>query len=237
MLSHASIWSAIDRLAQRHGLTPSGLARRAGLDPTTFNPSKRTSADGRPRWPSMESIAKILNATEADLADFVDLVDDRRRAHPPALGIGHGEPSALEEAVPVFAMAPSGAPGFFHDGGAPEPAGWPSGPTGQAGQTGQAGPEGAETGGRQGDIAVRVSGDAMLPLYRDGDVVVVSPAQALEPGNRVLVRRVTGSLSAHVFRRRTRTRFEFGAVAPGAPALTLALAEVDWVARIVWASQ
>lgn len=229
MLSHASIWSAIDRLAQRHGLSPSGLARRAGLDPTAFNPSKRTSADGRPRWPSMESIAKILNATEADLADFVDLVDERRRAHPPAFDIDR--PPAPDEAVPVFAMTPSGAPGFFHDGGAPEPAGWPSAPAGQAGMSAM-GPT-----GRQGDIAVRVSGDAMLPLYRDGDVVVVSPAQALEPGNRVLVRQVTGSLTAHVFRRRTRTRFEFGAVAPGAPALTLALAEVDWVARIVWASQ
>ena len=53
MLTHAQIWSGIDRLAHRAGLTPSGLARRAGLDPTTFNPSKRTSADGaKPRWPS-----------------------------------------------------------------------------------------------------------------------------------------------------------------------------------------
>ena len=41
MLTHAQIWSAIDRLAARAGLTASGLARRAGLDPTTFNKSKR----------------------------------------------------------------------------------------------------------------------------------------------------------------------------------------------------
>ena len=53
MLTHAQIWSGIDRLAHRAGLTPSGLARRAGLDPTTFNPSKRFSRDGeKPRWPS-----------------------------------------------------------------------------------------------------------------------------------------------------------------------------------------
>ena len=63
MLSHETVWSAIDLLARRNGLTPSGLARQAGLDPTTFNPSKRTAADGRPRWPSMESIAKIIGAT------------------------------------------------------------------------------------------------------------------------------------------------------------------------------
>ena len=60
MLTHAQIWSAIDRLAARAGLTASGLARRAGLDPTTFNKSKRMTAAGRARWPSTESIAKAL---------------------------------------------------------------------------------------------------------------------------------------------------------------------------------
>ncbi len=64
MLSHDTIWELIDRLAHQQGLTPSGLARLAGLDSTTFNPSKRHKADGRPRWPSTESIAKILDATQ-----------------------------------------------------------------------------------------------------------------------------------------------------------------------------
>ena len=65
MLSHSRIWAAIDPLAARHGMTPSGLARRAGLDATTFNRSKRVTGDGRQRWPSTESIAKILDATGA----------------------------------------------------------------------------------------------------------------------------------------------------------------------------
>ncbi|HOV05280.1 MAG TPA: helix-turn-helix transcriptional regulator, partial [Kaistiaceae bacterium] len=30
MLSHAQVWAAIDALAERYGLSPSGLARRAG---------------------------------------------------------------------------------------------------------------------------------------------------------------------------------------------------------------
>ncbi len=67
MLTHASIWQAIDALAAQHGLTASGLARRAGLDPTSFNRSKRISRSGKPRWPSTESLAKILAATGASL--------------------------------------------------------------------------------------------------------------------------------------------------------------------------
>ena len=70
MLSHTSIWSAIDELATRHNLSPSGLAKRAGLDPTSFNPSKRFKTDGRPRWPSTESIAKILDATNTPASTF-----------------------------------------------------------------------------------------------------------------------------------------------------------------------
>lgn len=70
MLSHAQIWFAIDRLAVEKGYSTSGLARRAGLDPTTFNKSKRFSADGKERWPSTESIAKILTITGTDFVTF-----------------------------------------------------------------------------------------------------------------------------------------------------------------------
>lgn len=74
MFTHEELWSAIDMVAKRAQLTPSGLARRAGLDPTTFNKSKRFSADGRPRWPSTESLAKILEVTEIDVMTFAQLL-------------------------------------------------------------------------------------------------------------------------------------------------------------------
>ena len=76
MLTHAQIWRAVDALAERHGLSPSGLAKRAGLDPTSFNKSKRGDASGKLRWPSTESISKILAATGTSLADFVTLIGD-----------------------------------------------------------------------------------------------------------------------------------------------------------------
>lgn len=75
MFTHEELWSAIDMVAKRAQLTPSGLARRAGLDPTTFNKSKRFSTDGRPRWPSTESLAKILEVTAMDIVTFAQLLE------------------------------------------------------------------------------------------------------------------------------------------------------------------
>lgn len=69
-LTHAWIWSAIDAVARQHGLSPSGLARLAGLDPTAFNRSKRFTPEGRPRWPSTESLSKLLEATGMTLDAF-----------------------------------------------------------------------------------------------------------------------------------------------------------------------
>ena len=70
MLSHDRVWAAIDALAARYGMTASGLARKAGLDATSFNKSKRTSPEGRDRWPSTESISKVLRATGATPRGF-----------------------------------------------------------------------------------------------------------------------------------------------------------------------
>ncbi len=73
-LTHAGVWQAIDRLAEKHGMSVSALARRAGLNATTFNKSKRTSKEGKPRWPSTETVAKVLEATGETFAEFVVLV-------------------------------------------------------------------------------------------------------------------------------------------------------------------
>src|SRR5213076_2472465 len=79
MLTHAQIWNALDRLAARSGLSPSGLAKKAGLDPTTFNKSKRITPEGRQRWPSTESVAKSLAATSTNVDTFVQLIGDANR--------------------------------------------------------------------------------------------------------------------------------------------------------------
>ena len=82
MLTHDQIWAALDRLAERAGTIASGLAKRAGLDPTTFNKSKRITAEGRERWPSTESVAKSLAATDTSIDTFVQLIGDAARTVP-----------------------------------------------------------------------------------------------------------------------------------------------------------
>lgn len=74
-MTHSQVWTAIELFAQEHGFTCSGLARHSGLNSTTFNKSKRFSSNGRPRWVSLESIAKIIDFTNVSATDFFKYVD------------------------------------------------------------------------------------------------------------------------------------------------------------------
>src|SRR5580658_7508004 len=113
-MKHDDIWRALDTLAAEHGLSASGLAKRSGLDPTTFNPSKRVMPDGRNRWPSTESLAKVFAATGATLDGFSALVYGAR-----ALPAG-GRPAAIAaRRVPLIGLAQAGGDGFFDDAGYP----------------------------------------------------------------------------------------------------------------------
>jgi len=215
MLSHARIWAAIDRLAARNELTASGLARKAGLDPTTFNRSKRIAGDGRPRWPSTESIAKVLEATGEDLDTFLLLVDEDR---------GRAEADRPYRQVPVIGFAQAGVGGFFDDGGLPAGQGWDEVAFPQ--------PERVD-----GVYALEVSGDSMLPLYRDGDVVIVSPKAPCRPGDRVVVRTRDGEVMAKVLSRRTPRYLELTSLNPEHAVRVVQSAEIEWTARIIWASQ
>src|SRR5664280_1029851 len=109
-LTHNQIWTAIDRLAARAKLTASGLAKKAGLDPTTFNKSKRITPEGRPRWPSTESVAKALQATGTKVDTFVTLITDSGKV-------------AISN-VPLIGFAEAGSGGYFDDGGFPVGKGW-----------------------------------------------------------------------------------------------------------------
>ena len=69
-MTHADMWNAIDSFARSRNMTCSCMARRSGLDSTTLNRSKRWTRDGKPRWPSMQSLAKVLDSNDAYMIDF-----------------------------------------------------------------------------------------------------------------------------------------------------------------------
>ncbi|APF38625.1 Phage repressor protein C, contains Cro/C1-type HTH and peptisase s24 domains [Chelatococcus sambhunathii] len=209
MLSHEAIWNAIDALASRHGLSASGLARKAGLDPTAFNRSKRTGADGRPRWPSTESIAKVLDATGATIDDFLSVVRHQEQ-------VPH-------RTIPLIGFAQAGRGGFFDDGGFPVGSGWDE----------VSFPDGID----EKVYALEISGDSMLPLYRDGDVIIVSPTSSVRRGDRVVVKTTDGEFMAKELKRRTARTVELRSLNPEHEDRALPLGDIAWMARIIWSSQ
>lgn len=215
MLSHDRVWAAIDALAERYSLSASGLAKRAGLDSTAFNKSKRLSSDGRPRWPSTESLAKIIEATGASLDEFTGLIEGRVSIHAASAG--------ARRSVPLLGFAQAGAGGFFDDAGFPAGQGWdlvelPAQSTESA-------------------YALQVQGDSMLPLYRNGDVLIVEPGATTRKGDRVVVKTTAGEVMAKVLDRQTTRSIALVSLNPDHPDRDIPMRDVEWVARIVWASQ
>jgi phage repressor protein C with HTH and peptisase S24 domain len=207
-LTHSQIWMALDRLAARSKLSPSGLAKRSGLDPTTFNKSKRITPDGRARWPSTESIAKALSATSVSIESFVSLI---------------GESNGAAQAIPLLGFAEAGAGGYFDDKGVPLGKGWDE--IAFPGVT------------DEHAFALEISGDTMLPAYRDGDVIVVSPAAPVRRGDRVVVKTANGEIMVKELKRQTAKQVELKSLNADQPERTLMLEDLAWIARVVWASQ
>jgi phage repressor protein C with HTH and peptisase S24 domain len=207
-MQHGQIWRAIDALAARKGLTPSGLARAAGLDPTTFNKSKRAAPDGKPRWPSSESIARALSAAETSFDEFAALLA--------------GRPGGSGRAIPIVGMARAGADGFFDEQGFPVGA-----------------DETVRFPGLGDDrvYALEIAGDSMEPVFRAGDVVIVQPGAPVRRGDRVVVRTNAGEVMAKTLGRRNEQSLELISLNPAYPTRQIAAAEIDWIARILWASQ
>src|ERR1700743_1944834 len=112
-MKHEDVWRAIDTLAAENGLSAAGLAKAAGLDATTFNPSKRRMPDGRARWPSTESVAKVLDATGASLEAFTSLVSGARALASSSSAAARN----VVRRVPLIGFAQAGGDGFFDDGG------------------------------------------------------------------------------------------------------------------------
>ncbi|MEQ1521706.1 MAG: helix-turn-helix transcriptional regulator [Aestuariivirga sp.] len=211
MFSHKQVWAAIDTIAERYGFSASGLAKKSGLDPTSFNPSKRNGPDGRPRWPTTESIANLLEAAGATVEEFSDLLSGRK-----------GQPPRRKQ-IPLLGLARAGKGGFFDDSGFPIGNGWDE----------------IDVPGVTDNTAyaLEITGDSMLPVYREGDTIIVSPGATVRKGDRVVVRTTDGQVMAKVMQRQTAKNLELASFNAAHDTRTLDMKDVDWMARIIWASQ
>ncbi|MBR0642472.1 S24 family peptidase [Plastoroseomonas hellenica] len=214
-MRHDDIWRALDALAAENGLSASGLARKAGLDPTAFNPSKRAGADGRARWPSTESIAKVLDATSTGIEAFADLVTGQR-----ALPSGR---APARRHLPLIGFAQASSDGYFDEGGFPVGGGWDE----------ISMPEVADPHA----YALEISGDSMEPVLRDGDTIIVSPAAPVRRGDRVVVRTAKSEVMAKELARQSARRIELKSLNPAHPNYTFDLGDITWMHRVVWLSQ
>lgn len=212
MMTHHQVWHGIERLAERNGLSASGLARKAGLDPTTFNRSKRITRQGKLRWPSTESLAKILEATSTPLEDFVAMMTDEI----PFTVRGR-------QRLPSIAFADATSDDAFDGAGYPIGDAW------------------EEVDFPHVDdphaYAVELRGESLSPGYREGDMFIVSPSASVRRHDRVLLRLRTGGVVGGVLKRQNAQRVVLVPFDQTSEEATFAIANVAWMARIVWVSQ
>ena len=209
-LSHSRLWAGIDELARRKGLSASGLAKAAGLDPTAFNKSKRITPEGRPRWPSTESVWRVMQATGVSLGEITSLIEGEEEAR-------------RARAIPLSAFAKAGTLGHFDERGFPARDAWDEMTFPDL--------------GNENVYALEVEGDGMAPVYRDGDIIVASPTASIRRGDRIIVKTTSGEIMARVLARRTAKTVELQALIAAHEPCVLAIEEVVWLARIIWASQ
>jgi len=222
MLQHADVWRGIDRLAAKYGFSASGLARRAGLDPTAFNPSKRITREGRPRWPSTESVAKVLSVTGETFADFVALTG--AAGSPEASDGAHANGGRQQARIlPVIDLEQAALGACFDAEGRPTGSAWGRFNFGAAGEH---------------DLyAIEISGHDLDPVYRDGDVVVVAPGAELRHGDRVVVAGPSGLMLRQFGRRDADGIYLETLAAGGAPQQFIPNDQLRWIARISWVTQ
>ena len=201
------------RLASTFGYSPSGLAKQSGLDPTSFNKSKRFGPDGKPRWPSTESISRVLSATGATMSEFISLVDDNADTIP------------KKKSIPVIGFAQAGAHGYFNEQGYPAGDSWDE-------------VEFPEFQARDEETyALKITGDSMEPLYREGDVLVVSPKSSLRKGDRIVVKTHDSEVMVKELVKQTANHIDISSLNPSHDNRTISMKEIAWIARVLWVSQ
>lgn len=212
MLTHEQIWRGVDRLALRNGLSPSGLAKRAGLDPTTFNKSKRVTQDGKQRWPGTESLSKILEATQTSMAEFVTLIEET--PGPP--------PRAAELRLKSIRLSKI-AEDSFDKSGFPAAGEW----------------EDVDFPAIEDPRAyiIELDRDGTQAFCRPGSLVVVSPSSSVRRHDRIVLKTRAGGLMLGTIKRKAAQHYTLIDTGGLPDETNLATRDIAWLARVLWVSQ
>ncbi len=208
MLTHNQVWGAVDRIAARYNFSPSGLAKAAGLDPTTFNKSKRVTPDGAHAGPRPNPSPRCwTQPAPISTSSFRCLPRNRSvRRSRAADRICRGRRRRFLRRQRLSGRQRLGR-----------------------NQAADVDDDHA--------YALEVSGNSMEPLYRKGDILVVSPAAPLRKGDRVVLKTKDGEVLAKELKKKTVKAVELKSLNPDHRDRTLQMSDVVWIARIVWASQ
>ncbi len=205
-MQHGDIWRGIDLLARNHGLSTSGLAKLAGLDATAFNKSKRLPKDGRPRWPSTESISRALDAVGADFNEFAGLVSG---CHSVALPLFRTSDAAL---TAFFASADPGQDTDLEQVRIPDD-------------------EAAESW-----FVLEIDRDNIRSSYANGDRLIVSRSAPVHLQDLVLIKPRQSSMVAGRLFAQTATKLTMQLERHAEKLTEFARSDLEWMGRILWVS-
>ncbi|MTI18794.1 helix-turn-helix transcriptional regulator [Rhodobacteraceae bacterium RKSG542] len=214
MLSHEAIWQGIDEVARRNQLSPSGLAKLAGLDTTSFNKSKRITADGRKRWPSTESLSKVLDVTGTTLAQFLGLCSQPEAETAPTSG-SLAVPCISSQDITDIKTQGTANITIVNT------ASYIAFPVKHA----------------EKYFAVEVYGNNFEPYYADGQILIVSQDTSLRRGDKVIFKRQGRDPLLRVFLSEKLGAYTFRGLQSCDPPLEIETSQLEWALRVRWASQ
>ena len=202
------IWEVIDKFALTNGMSPSALAKSIGLDATTFNKSKRIRADGKQRWPSLESLNKILEVYNIELEDLYKY---------------GGEPchSTSAMSLPYIALSNLAA-GGKSSARKLDIASWrqvnlPYSPNNM--------------------YAIDLDNSAYEPLYNFGATLVVAKDSEIRRGDRIVIITQNGETFIREFIRREEGSIKVCTPQDKENLQYINLSDIRLLNRIIWASQ
>lgn len=207
-MKYETVWSAVDNLAKSMGLSPSGLAKKSGLDATTFNKSKRKRPDGKNRWPSLDSLNKVLEFCNLTFDEFYKF-GDADNANEKLNAIPYLKISAIAQSdcCKDNSLDTSGWDMFcFPDG-------------------------------NNSLYALEIDTSDYAPLYKFGTLIILTKNSEIRRNDRVAIFKNDATVGLYEFIHRKPKTVELASLNQPEVIISIDIEEIKFLHRIVWASQ